>query len=94
MGRIHHYLETGQKIPEATVAEKAAVCLEHAEKLCARTGESFGMKEMRKHIAWYIKGFPKASELRQKINTLEALSQLCEVLLPYLESGQTASATA
>jgi tRNA-dihydrouridine synthase B len=85
MGRIHHYLETGQKIPEASVSEKAAVCLEHAEKLCARIGEHFGMKEMRKHIAWYIKGFPKASELRQKINTLETLAQLRGVLLPYLQ---------
>jgi tRNA-dihydrouridine synthase B len=94
MGRIHHYLETGQKIPEAAVAEKALVCLEHAEKLCARIGGPFGMKEMRKHIAWYIKGFPRASELRQKINTLETLSQLREALRPYFEPGQTTSAAA
>jgi len=94
MGQIHQYLETGQKVPEATVAEKATVCLEHAEKLCTRIGEPFGMKEMRKHIAWYIKGFPKASELRQKINSLETLSQLRQLLLPYCESTETVPAAA
>jgi len=94
MGQIHQYLETGQKVPEATVAEKATVCLEHAEKLCTRIGEPFGMKEMRKHIAWYIKGFSKASELRQKINSLETLSQLRQLLLPYCESTETVSAAA
>ena len=91
MGRIHHYIETGQKTPEATVPEKAAVCLEHAENLCFRIGEPFGMKEMRKHIAWYIKGFPRASELRQNINSLETLAQLREILLPYCEPNQTVS---
>lgn len=88
LGQIHHYLETKEKIAEASVAEKAAVCLEHAEQLCARVGEGLGMKEMRKHIAWYIKGFPKASELRQKINALESLSQLRELLLPYCQTGE------
>ncbi len=94
MGQIHQYLETREKAAEAAVAEKAAVCLEHAEKLCARIGEPLGMKEMRKHIAWYIKGFPKASELRQKINSLETLAQLREILLPYREPGQSVTAAA
>ncbi len=88
LGQIHHYLETKEKIAEASVAEKAAVCLEHAEQLCARVGEGLGMKEMRKHIAWYIKGFPKASELRQKINTLETFEQLKGLLLPYCEPAE------
>lgn len=94
MGQIHHYLATGQKMPEATAAEKASVCLEHAENLCARIGEPLGMKEMRKHIAWYIKGFPKASELRQKINTIETRSQLREALRPYLEPDAAQPAAA
>lgn len=94
LGQIHQYLETGQKTPEASTAEKAAVCLEHAEKLCTRIGEQFGMKEMRKHVAWYIKGFPRASELRQKINSLETLAQLRELLLPYTQTGSTVSAAA
>lgn len=94
MGQIHHYLETNEKVAEASVPEKAAVCLEHAEQLCARIGEGLGMKEMRKHIAWYIKGFPKASELRQKINTLETLAQLKELFLPYCESVKKVDAAA
>jgi tRNA-dihydrouridine synthase B len=94
LGQIHHYLETGEKVAEASVPEKAAVCLEHAEQLCARIGEGLGMKEMRKHIAWYIKGFPMASELRQKINTLVTLAQLRELMLPYCDPARKIEAAA
>ena len=47
-------------------------------------GEYIGVREMRKHMAWYMKGLPGASELRGKMNFMESYEAMEELLRAYL----------
>ncbi|MFA7319469.1 MAG: tRNA-dihydrouridine synthase [Parcubacteria group bacterium] len=55
------------------------IMLEHARLIYADKGDT-GKFEMRKHLAWYVKGFPGASELRQKLVTAESLEEITVIL--------------
>lgn len=83
--RILHYLETGELLPEPTAQERVEKALYHAKMLIAYKGEYIGVREMRKHMAWYMKGLPGAAELRGKLNGAEGLPELETLLLDYLE---------
>ncbi|MDQ1283757.1 MAG: tRNA-dihydrouridine synthase [Patescibacteria group bacterium] len=55
------------------------IMLEHAELIYKNKGKA-GKFEMRKHLAWYVKGFPGASELRRKLVMAESLEEIKEIL--------------
>ena len=62
-------------------AEKISVLLRHVMKIIEYKGEYSGMKEARKHVAWYFKGFPKAAAMRKEageLNTFDDLVELCK----------------
>jgi nifR3 family TIM-barrel protein len=66
-----------------TLGEVAAIMRRHAELLSAHLGENRAMREMRKHIAWYLHGFPAGSDLRRElalVSTLEELDRLLDRL--------------
>lgn len=79
--RINHYLDTGELLPEPKPYEVGRMILRHAELQTAKKGESLGMKEMRKHIAWYTAGLPHSAVIRRESNTLEALEELRKLLM-------------
>ena len=60
-------------------AEKISVMLRHITKLCEYKGEYNGMREARKHVAWYFKGMPKAASLRKQAGELETFDDLIEL---------------
>lgn len=78
--RISHYLDTGELLPEPSAQEIGGMILRHARMQAERKGENLGMKEMRKHIAWYTAGLRGSSALRRRCNTLETLAELEEML--------------
>ena len=82
--RILHYLKTGELLPEPTAEEKVEKALRHSQMLIDYKGEYIGVREMRKHMAWYMKGLPGAAELRGKLNHAETMAQLEELLRGYL----------
>ena len=82
--RILHYLQTGEILPEPTGEERVEKALRHAQMLIDYKGEYIGVREMRKHMAWYMKGLPGAAELRGKLNYAETMEQLEELLRGYL----------
>ena len=84
--RILHYLETGELLPEPTAEERVEKALRHAQMLIDYKGEYIGVREMRKHMAWYMKGLPGAAELRGKLNYAENMAELEALLRGYLES--------
>ena len=84
--RILHYLGTGELLPEPTAEEKVEKALRHSQMLIDYKGEYIGVREMRKHMAWYMKGLPGAAELRGKLNHAENMEQLEVVLRGYLEN--------
>lgn len=62
-------------------AEKISVLLRHVMKIIEYKGEYGGMREARKHVAWYFKGFPKAAAMRKEageLNTFDDLVELCK----------------
>ncbi len=57
--------------PEISNEEKLAVILKHLNLLIEEKGEIVAVKEMRKHIAHYVKNMPNATSIREKVNSIE-----------------------
>lgn len=84
--RILHYLKTGELLPEPTAEERVEKALRHSQMLIDYKGEYIGIREMRKHMAWYMKGLPGAAELRGKLNYAQTMAEMEELLNSYLKS--------
>ena len=70
------YEETGVVPPRPGKEELKEMMLRHARLQLEYKGEYSGIREMRKHVAWYTKGIPGAARLREKINAVESLGEL------------------
>ncbi len=66
------------------LGEVAAMMRRHAELLTQHMGEERGCKEFRKHVSWYLKGFPAGGELRRDLALVSTLDDLDD-LLPRLD---------
>jgi hypothetical protein len=72
----------------------AKVLRRHAELLVEHDGEEKGMRDLRKHMAWYFMGFPVGSELRRKFAMVSYLAELDDHLgeldhdAPFPEAGE------
>ena len=78
--QISHFLETGEELPKPSAKEMVEMVLRHAKMQIAFKGEFTGMREMRKHAAWYTGGYKHASRLRSLLNEVETYEQLEELL--------------
>ena len=78
--RINHYINTGEMLPEVTTEQKVEKALRHARMLIEYKGEYIGVREMRKHISWYMKGIKGAAELREKINRANSYNEIEQLL--------------
>ncbi len=74
--QINAWLGHQRVIPDPPVSERMRIMLEHVEKLCAYKGDRVGMREARKHAAWYMKGIRGAASMRREIGELTSLDQL------------------
>ena len=71
----------GREIPTPpTLGEVAAIMRRHARLLADHHGEDKGMREIRKHIAWYMRGFPAGSDLRNGLARVSSLAELDDLL--------------
>jgi len=71
----------GHPLPEPPdLGQVAATMRRHAELLMEHMGAHKGIRDMRKHIAWYLKGFPVGSELRRSLGLVSSLDELDELL--------------
>ncbi len=82
-GQVVVYLEKGLLIPEPSLEERFEIIEEHLALQVAYSGEERGIKEMRKHLAWYFKGFPGASRIRDQVNHLTSLKVVREEIQKY-----------
>jgi len=67
---IDHELRAGEALPAPSLSERIATCIEHGELLIADKGHRVGVREMRKHICWYLKGFYGAAHFREEVMRL------------------------
>lgn len=89
--QILHSLETGEELPKPTMEEVTEMLLRHARAQIAFKGEVVGIREMRKHAAWYTSGYKNSARLRGKINeveTYEDLEALFRSVLSYTREKQ------
>lgn len=78
-----HFLRTGELLPPPTPVERVKMALRHLEGLVAFRGEYRGVREMRKHAAWYMKGLPGASRVRERCFRAETAGELSGILAQY-----------
>ena len=78
--RTLRYLEEGVLLPPPDRQAVKKMIFRHMEMLIAAKGTYTGIREMRKHVAWYTAGFPHSAKLRGKINTVESPEELREAL--------------
>lgn len=74
--QIAEYMKTGVKPPKPSTEEVKAMIKKHAALLLKYKGEYTGIREMRKHFAWYTAGYPHSAALRRQINDVETFGQL------------------
>ncbi|WP_281532156.1 tRNA dihydrouridine synthase DusB [Anaerocolumna aminovalerica] len=84
--QIKEYYQTGKIPKKPTPQEAVDMMLRHARMSIDYKGEYTGIREMRKHIAWYTTGYPLAAKLRNRVNEIESIEQLQELLFEYLKS--------
>lgn len=78
--QILYWMETGEKMGRPSREEVKEMILRHAALLVACKGEYTGIREMRKHVAWYTAGFPNSSKLRARTNEVTSLQELEELI--------------
>lgn len=74
--QINAYLKDGTVEPEPPIEQRMEIMLRHMKMLCRYKGDYIGMKEARKHAAWYIKGIRGAAAYRQETGSLTTIRQL------------------
>lgn len=77
---IKEYLENGNVIDKPTINDIREMIIRHAKMLVDYKGEYTGIREMRKHIAWYTAGLPHSAELRRMCNQIETIENLVETV--------------
>ena len=72
---------TGAEIPADPHFDKVLRTLRrHAQLLCVDYGEARGCRDMRKHMAWYLKGFSVKQQIRQSLGTVSSLAELDDLI--------------
>ena len=80
---ITQYLDTGILPERPSMEEVRKTILRHAALQLEYKGEYIGIREMRKHVAWYTAGYPHSAKLRRMVNEMETFAELeksiCEI---------------
>ncbi len=74
VGEVDHFLKTGCELPPPTPVERLQCAREHLQMLWEYKGDR-GVRQARKHMTWYAKGFPNAGELRDKLSRMETVEE-------------------
>lgn len=78
--QINEYIYNGKEIPKPTADERLEVLQKHIKKICDYKGEKIGMKEARKHVAYYLKGFHGAASFRNEAGRLCTYDDLLRLI--------------
>ena len=78
--RTVHYLNTGELLPEPSPEIKIAMAIRHLNMVAGLKSEYRAVREMRKHIAWYLKGIRDASRIRERVNFIETIEEITSLL--------------
>lgn len=82
-----YYLKEGKLLPQPDKEEIINTAFKHLELICELKGEDVGVREMRKHAAWYIKGIRGAGRIRKEINTCRTIQEMESLLKNVPDQG-------
>jgi tRNA-dihydrouridine synthase B len=85
---IAQFLKDGTEAPEIGAQEKIDTALWHARELMALKGERTAMNEMRRHAAWYTRGMPESSRLRERLCRVSTMTELEDILSECLAASE------
>ncbi|MUH01222.1 tRNA dihydrouridine synthase DusB [Scytonema sp. UIC 10036] len=74
VGEIDYFLKTGERLPPPTPIQRLACAREHLEALYEYKGIR-GVRQARKHMTWYAKGFVGAADLRGQLSVIDSVQQ-------------------
>lgn len=87
--RILKYLKFNVKVSDICDEDKINMIRRHMQMLVDHKGEISGVKEMRKHIAWYVKGMKNSAMVRERVFHSNSQEEVLDVLHEYLNSRTT-----
>jgi len=82
---INHYLMKKEIMPRASLQEIISVIFQHMNLAIKYKGEYIAIREMRKHITWYLKGLKNSAEIRNNINLAKTREEIEDILIRYLD---------
>jgi tRNA-dihydrouridine synthase B len=89
LNQVIHYLQTGERLADPTIAEQYVAVREHFEAMLEHYGRETGVRMARKHLGWYSKGLPGAAEFRAAMNRetepAKVGALLADLFMPSLE---------
>jgi len=83
--QTHHYIETGELLPDASISERLELCAEQLRLSVAHHGERYGVIIMKKHYGQYLKGIRNGKKLRASIMDEKEMAPVLEKLLNFKE---------
>nr|WP_036592573.1 tRNA dihydrouridine synthase DusB [Paenibacillus sophorae]QWU16366.1 tRNA dihydrouridine synthase DusB [Paenibacillus sophorae]SEP11020.1 putative TIM-barrel protein, nifR3 family [Paenibacillus sophorae] len=83
--RTVQYLSTGELLPDPSPKEKIAVAILHMDRLVDLKGEAVAVREMRKHLAWYLKGLKGAARVKDVIMEETKRDEMVRILNDFVD---------
>lgn len=82
----------GKPIPAPpTLGEVTRIIVRHAELLAEHDGQHHASRDIRKHIGWYMRGYPVGGAVRSELAKVNSIDDLREILSPWADSEELAS---
>ena len=82
--RVRAWWERRDVLPPPTASERLAAGLRHLEMMAASVGPVAAAREMRKHVAWYVRGLPHSARVREQVNRTRSVEEMADLLRLYL----------
>jgi tRNA-dihydrouridine synthase B len=83
--RLRAFHERGEMLPGPTASERLEAGIRHLRMMCDAVGNDAAAREMRKHVAWYIKGLPHSARVREQVNHTRDVEEMAVLLTGYLQ---------
>jgi len=83
--RARAWLERGDRVAHPTAAERLETGLRHLRMMVDSVGAACAAREMRKHVAWYVRGLPHSASVREQVNRTRGVEEMAERLRAYLD---------
>ena len=83
---LNHFYVHHELLPPPTFAERKDIMLRHLDMLIADKGEYIGIREMRRHAAYYTRALVGGARLREKFNSAESVNDFIKILNDYQDA--------